>query len=359
MSDQDLDSLDRYVRQMRFVPLGEEGQRRLLASRALICGCGALGSVLANTLARAGVGKLRIVDRDFLELNNLQRQVLYDEADVRAALPKAVAAAEKLRRINRQIEIEPIVADVEAGNILSLCDGCDIILDGTDNFETRFLLNEAAIKLRLPWVYGGSIGAEGQSLTVLPGEPPCFRCVMNEPPPPGTSPTCDTAGILGPIVNVVASIQSCEAIKVLSGHQDIVSRSLTVIDLWDNQMRQLNLDRLRSAGGCPTCRGEEFPWLSGQRGSRTAVLCGRNSVQLSQPVETADHGQLSLDALAEKLAVVGSVTRNKYLLRCAVGNYMLTMFPDGRAIIGGTNDIAEGADGLCQVCGKLMMNYNQ
>ena len=300
-----------------------------------------VGSVLANTLARAGVGKLRIVDRDFLELNNLQRQVLYDEADVAANLPKAVAAAEKLRHINSEIDIEPIVADVDAGNILALCDGCDIILDGTDNFETRFLLNEAATKLRLPWVYGGCIGAEGQSLTVLPGQPPCFRCVMNEPPPPGTSPTCDTAGIIGPIINVIASIQACEAIKILSGHADAVSRSLTVIDLWDNQVRQLNLDKLRTAGGCPTCRGEEFPWLAGQRGSQSAVLCGRNSVQLSQSSSGESNSPISLDQLADKLAAVGTVTRNKYLLRCAVGNYMLTLFPDGRAIIGGTSDIAE------------------
>ncbi len=204
VNDSEATSLDRYARQMRYAPIGESGQRRLLASRVLICGCGALGSVIANTLARAGIGKLRIVDRDFLELNNLQRQVLFDEADVAGSLPKAVAAAEKLRRINSGIEIEPIVADVDADNILNLCAGCDIILDGTDNFETRFLLNEAAIKLKLPWVYGGCIGAEGQSLTVLPDQPPCFRCVMNEPPPPGSTPTCDTAGILAPIINVVA-----------------------------------------------------------------------------------------------------------------------------------------------------------
>src|SRR6476620_3300443 len=176
-NDLDLQT-SRYARQMRFAAVGVEGQQKLLASRALVVGCGALGSVIANTLARAGIGKLRIVDRDFLELNNLQRQVLYDEADVSAALPKAVAAAEKLRQINSAIEIEPIVADVSPSNILALAAGCDIILDGTDNFETRFLLNEAAIKLKLPWVYGGCIGAEGQTLTILPGEPPCFRCVM-------------------------------------------------------------------------------------------------------------------------------------------------------------------------------------
>jgi molybdopterin/thiamine biosynthesis adenylyltransferase len=339
MSDNTPNNLDRYARQMRYPPIGEEGQRRLLASCALVCGCGALGSVIANTLARAGVGKLRIVDRDFLELNNLQRQVLYDEADVAAALPKAVAAAEKLRRINSEIEIEPVVADVSASNILSLCEGCDIVLDGLDNFETRFLINEAAVKLQLPWVYGGCIGAEGQTLTMLPGQPPCFRCMMTEPPPAGSAPTCDTAGILGPTVNVVASIQACEAIKILAGQQDAVSRALTVIDLWNNRIRHLSFEKLRSSGGCPTCRGEEFPWLTGQRGSQAAVLCGRNSVQLN-PSQDGAAQTLSLDTMAEKLAAVGAVTRNKYLLRATIGDYTITLFPDGRAIISGTSEIA-------------------
>ncbi|MCC7085968.1 MAG: ThiF family adenylyltransferase [Pirellulales bacterium] len=333
-------SLDRYARQMRYPPMGEEGQRRLLASRALVCGCGALGSVIANTLARAGVGKLRIVDRDFLELNNLQRQVLYDEADLAAALPKAVAAAEKLRQINSEIEIEPVVADVSAGNILSLAAGCDVIVDGLDNFETRFLINEAAVKLKLPWVYGGCIGAEGQTLTILPDQPPCFRCLMPEPPPPGSTPTCDTAGILGPAVNVVASIQACEALKILANKYDVVSKALTIIDLWDNRIRQLNVEKLRSSSGCATCRGEDFPWLTGQRGSQAAVLCGRNSVQLNPSAEHAGLA-ISLDAVAEKLSAVGSITRNKYLLRATIGDYTMTLFPDGRAIIGGTSEIAE------------------
>ncbi|HZZ28903.1 MAG TPA: ThiF family adenylyltransferase [Pirellulales bacterium] len=338
-------SEDRYARQMRYAPLGEAGQQRLMASRALICGCGALGSVIANTLARAGVGTLRIVDRDFLELNNLQRQVLFDEADVASALPKAVAAANKLRQINSAIRVEPVVADASPNNILALAEGCDIILDGTDNFETRYLLNEAAVKLQLPWVYGGCIGAEGQTLTVLPGIPPCFRCVMNEPPPPGTSPTCDTAGILSPIVNVIASIQACEAIKILSGNLAAINRSLTIIDLWSNQLRQLNLDQLRTAGGCATCRAgpetaDKFPWLSGERGSRTAVLCGRNSVQLSHG-SAAAFSPAAFASLEKKLAAVGEVIRNPYLLRCAVGPYLITLFPDGRAIIGGTADLAE------------------
>ena len=329
-------NLDRYVRQMRYPPLGEAGQQRLAESRVLLCGCGALGSVIANTLTRAGVGFLRLVDRDFLELNNLQRQVLYDEDDVRANLPKAIAAAEKLRRINSQIEIEPLVADIEAGNIESMCQGVHLILDGTDNFETRFLINDAAVKLKLPWVYGGCIGDEGQTMTILPGQTACLRCLIPEPPPPGTTPTCDVAGVLGPIVNVVASLQSNEAIKILSGNEKAVSRSLTVLELWDNRIHQVDVSNLREKMDCPTCRHGEYPWLSGQRGSHSAVLCGRNAVQLSPP----QGASLSLDELAAKLSAVGQVMRNRYLLRVKVDEYLITVFPDGRAIIGGTDDIA-------------------
>jgi adenylyltransferase/sulfurtransferase len=331
-------NLDRYVRQMRYPPLGDEGQRRLANSYALICGCGALGSVLANTLARAGVGHLRIVDRDFLQLNNLQRQVLYDEEDVASGLPKAVAAQNRLRRINSQIDIEAFVTDVDHTNITKLVDGVDVILDGTDNFETRFLLNDAAIKLKVPWVYGGCIGAEGQTMTVLPGETPCLRCLIKDAPPPGTTPTCDTAGILGPIVNVVASLQACEAIKILSGNRDAVSRTWNVFELWENRIRQIDLDSLRDHEDCPTCGRHEFPWLDGRRGSHTAVLCGRNAVQLTFPErQTA----FSLETLAEQLAGVGKVTRNPFLLRLTVDQYVLTVFADGRAIINGTEDIAE------------------
>jgi adenylyltransferase/sulfurtransferase len=327
--------LDRYARQVRFAPLGEEGQRRLLASRVLLCGCGALGTVLANTLARAGVGFLRIADRDFLELNNLQRQVLFDEEDVAAGLPKAIAAANKLRRINSTITIEPVVTDVDHTNIESLCRGVDLILDGTDNFETRFLINDAAHKLRLPWVYGGCLGAEGQTLTILPGETPCLRCLLAEPPPPGESPTCDTAGILGPIINIVASMQACEAIKILSGHREAISRHWTIISLWDNAIRQMDISSLAAASDCPACRGE-YAWLAGQRGSHTAVLCGRNSVQITPP----ERQKLSLEAMAEKLRAVGRVTVNPFLLRLEVDGYLITLFPDGRAIIGGTDEIA-------------------
>jgi adenylyltransferase/sulfurtransferase len=327
--------LERYARQIRFAPFGSEGQQHLAAGRALVCGCGALGSVIAETLTRAGVGFIRIVDRDFLELNNLQRQVLYDEADVAAGLPKAIAASAKLRSINSQITVEPVVADVDHRNILALAGDVDVLVDGTDNFETRFLLNDAAVKLGKPWVYGGCIGAEGQSMTIVPGETACLSCLMQEAPPPGTTPTCDTAGILGPIVNVIASIEAMEAIKILSGHRKAASRTLTVVELWDNRIRQMNLAKLRDSVDCPTCKRGEFPWLKGERGSHTAILCGRNAVQLSHP----GGGAMSLDALAAKLAGVGAVTVNRYLLRLSVNSYQITVFSDGRAIIGGTDDI--------------------
>jgi molybdopterin/thiamine biosynthesis adenylyltransferase len=321
---------------MRFAPIGVEGQRKLLAARALVVGCGALGSVIANTLARAGVGKLRIVDRDFLELNNLQRQVLYDEDDVAAGLPKAIAAKNRLVKINSTIEIDAVVADVDHTNIERLLEGVTCQIDGTDNFETRFLLNDAAVKLGIPWVYGGCLGAEGQTLSIIPGQTPCLRCLMPEPPPPGTTPTCDSAGILATIIGVVASLEANEGLKILSGHAEAISRTWTILDLWDSTVRQIKLESARTPD-CPCCGHREFPWLAGQRGSHTAVLCGRNSVQLSFPGRPA----LPLDQLEAKLATVGQVSRNKYLVRAAIGNYNLTVFPDGRAVIGGTEDIAE------------------
>jgi molybdopterin/thiamine biosynthesis adenylyltransferase len=330
------DDLARYVRQMRYAPMGEAGQRRLVESRVLVCGCGALGTVIASTLVRAGVGFVRIVDRDFIELNNLQRQVLFDEDDIAAQLPKAVAAAQKLRRINSAVEIEALVTDVDHENVLSLAEDVDLLVDGTDNFETRFLLNDVAHKLGKPWVYGGCIGAEGQTMTIIPGETPCLRCLVSDAPPPGTTPTCDTAGILGPIVNVVASLQAAEAIKILSGNSDAINRALTIIDLWDNRIRHVKLDSLREGGGCATCKDGEYPWLAGEKGSHSAVLCGRNAVQLSH----ATAGSISLETLATKLEAVGRVRFNDYLLRASVEGYELTVFPDGRAIIGGTDDVA-------------------
>ncbi len=329
--------LARYVRQMRYAPLGVAGQRQLGEATALVVGCGALGSVIANLLARAGVGRLRIVDRDFLELNNLQRQVLYDEDDVASGLPKAIAARNRLAKINSQIEIEAEVADVDHTNIERLARGAGVIVDGTDNFETRYLLNDAAVKFKIPWVYGGCIGAEGQTLTVIPGRSPCLRCLMPDPPPPGSTETCDSAGILGTIIGVIASIEANEALKILSGRMEAVSKTWTVFDLWENSIRPIKLDNFQHSQDCPTCSGREFPWLPGERGSHTAGVCGRNAVELRFPGREA----VSLDAIAEKLSAVGSVTRNRYLVRAMIDPFQITVFPDGRAVIGGTEDVGE------------------
>jgi len=328
---------DRYSRQIRYPAIGETGQRALGESTALIVGCGALGAVIANTLARAGVGKLRIVDRDFLETSNLQRQMLYDEADVASGLPKAIVAADKLRAINSSVVIEPHVADVDASNIESLCEGVDVILDATDNFEIRFLINDVSVKHSIPWVYGGCLGADGQSMTIVPGESACLRCLMLEGPPlPGTMPTCDSSGILASIISVIGSIQANEALKILSGNHDAISKSLTIVELWQNQFRQMDVSNLRDQVDCPTCKGHQFEWLNGQRGSHSAILCGRNAVQLSLP----ERQSLDLEKLAAALESVGQVARNRFLLKLSVESYELTVFPDGRAIINGTEDIA-------------------
>ncbi|MCA9152010.1 MAG: ThiF family adenylyltransferase, partial [Planctomycetales bacterium] len=252
-------------------------------------------------------------------------------------LPKAIAAQRKLQLINSSVKVEAHVADVNYGNIESLIAGTDVIVDGTDNFETRFLLNDAALKFNVPWIYGGCIGCEGQTLTIIPGQSACLRCLMRDTPPPGTTPTCDTAGILSPIVNVIASFQACEALKILSGNRDAVSKTLNVFDMWENRFRQIQLDALREANDCAACAKHEYNWLNGERGSQATVLCGRNSVQLNFP----ERETTALAALAEKLQTVGKVTQNAYLLRLEVGDYRITVFADGRTIIGGTNDESE------------------
>ncbi|MCC6492381.1 MAG: ThiF family adenylyltransferase [Pirellulales bacterium] len=334
MSASDAD-LDRYRRQMRFAPLGPEGQRRLLRGRVLVCGCGALGSVAADLLVRAGVGLVRVVDRDFLEADNLHRQVLFDEQDVAAELPKAVAGARRLSHINSAIVVEPVVADVSAANIAALAGDVDLIVDGTDNFEVRYLLNDFAISRGTPWIFGGCVGAEGQVLPVLPGETACLSCLIADPPPAETQPTCETAGVIGPVVSVIAALQSAEALKILSGNLAAVNRRLTLVDLWSNQIRSIGVSRLRD-NRCRACGERDFPWLDGRRGAAAVSLCGRNAVQLASSGE-----RISLPNLAKKLSEVGRVNLNDFLLRVEVEKYRITVFADGRTIVGGTGDPAE------------------
>ncbi|HMO83961.1 MAG TPA: ThiF family adenylyltransferase [Lacipirellulaceae bacterium] len=334
---QDQATPDRYRRQVRFAPLGESGQRRLLASRVLICGCGALGSVAADLLVRAGVGMVRIVDRDFLEADNLHRQVLFDEADVAPAVPTAVAAAPRGRQVTSSIAVEPVVADLTAATIRQIAAGADLIVDGTDNFETRYLINDFAVETGTPWVFGGCIGAEGQALAILPGQTPCLACLIPEPPPPESQPTCETAGVIGPIVTMIASLQAAEALKILSGAMDFVNRRMSVVDLWHGDLKTIGVGRTDDSADCRACSRRDFPWLDGRRGVAAIALCGRNAVQLAP----AAPGRISLPELAEKLRRVGRVTGNDYLLRLEVDEFRLTIFADGRTIVSGTSDLAE------------------
>lgn len=331
-------SPERYSRQTRVPGIGKAGQERIGQSRVTLCGCGALGTVLANHLVRAGVGFVRIVDRDFVEISNLQRQVLFDESDVSSNMPKAVAAANKLRAVNSAITIEPVVADIDRTNIIDLCKDADVILDGTDNFEVRYTINDAAVKLGKPWVFGGAVGTEGQTMTIVPGETPCLRCVFEASPGPGEVGTCETAGVLGPAVAVVASYQAAEALKLLAGKKDAINRELLTFDLWINTSRRIKIARLLEARNCPCCKQRKFEWLEGEHGTQTTSLCGRNAVQVSHRVS----GRLSFEDLAKQLGVSGQVSFNKFLLkfqlREAGADYEFTVFPDGRAIIKGTDD---------------------
>jgi len=328
-------SLERYSRQMRFAGIGEDGQRRLLDSHVTLCGCGALGTVSANVLVRAGVGHLRLVDRDFIETHNLQRQVLFDEHDVAENLPKAEAAARKLSAINSSVHVEPIVTDIDRTNILELVKDADLVLDGTDNFEVRYLINDAAVKLGKPWVYGGSIGSHGQTMTILPGETPCLRCVFEAAPAPGEAATCETAGVLSPIVNIIASFQAAEALKILAGRRDQVNRELIYVDVWENLQRRIKIAPLLGKVDCPCCQRRRFEWLDGEQGSQTTSLCGRNAVQVAQRTAT----RLNFEDLAGHLATLGEVSYNRFLLKFNADGHEFTVFPDGRAIIKGTSDV--------------------
>lgn len=330
--------LARYSRQILFERFGEEAQRRLCAARALLVGCGALGTVLADTLVRAGLGFLRLCDRDYIERDNLQRQVLFDEEDLDAGLPKAEAAARKLRRCNRAVSVEGLVTDVTPENIERLAAGCDLLLDGTDNFETRFLINDLAVKTNRPWVYGAVIGATGLVMPIIPGQTPCLRCVFESAPPPEMSPTCDTAGVLGPAVKVVAALQAMEAMKLLSGLADQVTRALMTVDVWSGRVATMEVSAAREQSDCPCCKHGNFDYLEGGMVSTSVTLCGRNAVQL-QP---RDASGVDLAALADKIgAATGRlVRRSPFMIQADVEDGVtLTLFRDGRLIVKGTRDV--------------------
>lgn len=324
----------RYSRQILFEGIGREGQARLIGSRVALVGCGALGTVQASLLVRAGIGYLRIIDRDFVEESNLQRQILFDEEDVRSLLPKAVAAERKLRAVNSLVQIEGIVEDVNPGTIGRLLNGIDLILDATDNFETRFLVNDYAVRSGTPWIYGACVGSYGLTFPILPGDGPCLRCVFETAPPPGATPSCDTAGVLGSIVGLIASLQAGEALKILVGRRDRVSRRMTVVDIWDDRHDHPALPERNP--DCPCCGRGRYEYLEGDLGSDTTTLCGRDSVQIRR----RDGERLDLDEVARRLGEVGAIERNRFLVRARIDTHRLTIFADGRAIVSGTTDPA-------------------
>ena len=336
-----MEETSRYQKQILFSGIGSDGQAALSQSRVLVVGCGALGCVLADTLARAGVGYIRIVDRDFVEYSNLQRQMLFTEDDVASRLPKAVAAANRLARVNSEIQIDAVVADVNFTNIQQFSDGIDLILDGTDNFEIRYLINDVALATGIPWIFTGCTGSHGQMMPVFPGISACLRCLMQNPPPPGTTETCDTAGVLGPAISVIASLQAAMALKILTAKMEmpvseVVPLKLTIVDVWDLTFRQIDVSTLKDLSNCPACTDGERLWLDGTYASGSTVLCGRNAVQVSPGEKT----QVSLEDLGLRLASVGKVTSNPFLLRVGLANSNLeiTVFRDGRAIVKGTED---------------------
>ena len=322
---------EKYSRQILFSPIGTDGQQKLLQSKVMILGCGALGTTQANALVRAGVGTVRIVDRDFVEESNLQRQMLFDEADARESLPKAVAAERKLRQINSEVRVEGIVADADSRNIEEFIEGFQVILDATDNFETRYLLNDAAVKLGIPWIYGAVVASYAAAMTILPRRTACLACVFPTSPR-GMHPTCDTVGVIGPAVSWAAAIQATEALKILLGRESELHGSLLTYDVWSNHSQQLKLARDPQ---CRVCVAHEFAYLE-QGGATHTSLCGRNSVQIHQTESRA----LDLAALKARLERFGPVRTNEFLLKWSLDPYELTVFPDGRVIVKGTQDPA-------------------
>lgn len=327
---------ERYSRQILFDEIGSEGQARLNGSRAVIIGCGALGAIQAETLARAGVGHLVLVDRDFVEETNLQRQIMFEESDAAERLPKAIAAACRIARVNSDIRVEPIVSDVNYENIEELIAGADVVLDGTDNFETRYLINDACVKAGIALVYGAAVGSYGLTMTVVPETTPCLRCVLEAMPEPGSGPTCDTAGVIMPIISIIGSIQSAEAMKILTGRADKLHHSLIRIDVWNFEMSRLDLSNFTDRQACAACGRREFEFLRGASRQVTTTLCGRNAVQIAR----AGASSIDFATLAERLRPSGDVVFNDFLLRFRVDDYDITVFRDARSIIRGTTDPA-------------------
>ncbi|GAB7388857.1 molybdopterin-synthase adenylyltransferase MoeB [Bacillaceae bacterium] len=331
-----MDQKTRYSRQLLFPYIGKQGQDRLAESHVTIVGMGALGTVLANHMVRSGVGFVRMIDRDFVEPSNLQRQILYDENDAKESLPKVIAAQRKLQAINSDVALEAIIADLNATNAEELLKNSDLVLDGTDNFHVRFLINDVCVKYRIPWIYGGAVSDKGMFAVIRPGITPCLRCLFDQPPASGHGETCDTVGVIAPIVSIVASFQAAEALKILVGDEEHLNPNLEHFLIWQNEHTKLNIKNARNPE-CPACGKREFYFLDpANETNRETTLCGRNTVQIQPQAK----GKLDLDELAARLQRIGPVEKNKFLLRFSPGDYTLVVFADGRVLVQGTDDIS-------------------
>jgi molybdopterin-synthase adenylyltransferase len=327
------DGEERYSRQVLFPPIGSAGQERIRAARVLLLGCGGLGGESASLLARAGVGFLRIVDRDVVEISNLHRQALFDEDDVRGCVPKAVAAARRLARVNSDVDVEPVVADVHAGNLVGFLSGVDLVVDGFDNFEGRFLLNDACVRQGVPWVYGACIGESGVSTLIVPGRTPCFRCIQPELPAAGTAPTCDTAGILGPAAHLVASLEVAQALRWLVTREAPDPAVLLAAEVWNLHFRRAALPARGTLPSCPCCVGRKFEFLDAAA-SPAETLCGSDAVMVRSLAGLPP----SFPELAKRIEPLGEVLVNSFVLRFKLPPYELTLFRDGRCTVKGTRD---------------------
>ncbi len=323
--------MKRYEKQILFDGIGEEGQKRLQSSKVIVIGCGALGTVVCNNLVRAGVGYIKIVDRDYIELSNLQRQILFDEKDIEDNLPKAEAAKIKLQMINSEVTIQSEVVDVNSRNIEELCKGMDLILDATDNFNIRYLINDVSMKLNIPWIYGGVIGSMGVLSPIIPGETPCFRCFMPHAPSAGAVDTCDTVGVLNGITSIIASYQSNEALKILTLKPENLIKGLLYIDIWENNFDTVTPSRKED---CKACGTKEYEYLE-SKDEDAVVLCGKNSIQINPYSKT-----ISADNIINKLKSIGiNPQSNSFFIRFEIEDVMFTLFYDGRAIIKNVTDI--------------------
>jgi molybdopterin/thiamine biosynthesis adenylyltransferase len=333
----------RYSRQILFSPIGDEGQISLQRSKILIVGMGALGTVLANHMVRAGIGHVRFVDRDFVEASNLQRQMLFDEKDVEQSLPKAVAAERKLSQINSEVVIEGVVGDVTPKTIEQFASGVDLILDGTDNFQTRFVINDYCFREGIPYLYGGAVSSRGMQATFIPGETPCLRCLIDDSG--GAAETCDTSGVISPIIDMVASYQAVEAIKLLTGNKEKVRKSLLSFDIWHHHQHEIKWKKPKE--GCATCVRREFPALELRAEDQVLSLCGRETVQIT-PRETL---KWELKSWKERLQKVGEVELTPFLLRCRIDQLTFVLFPDGRVLIQGTDDLTVAKNAYAKYIG--------